>query len=68
MELSHWPRGTLYTQTLALTSPKSGGYSVGTVRSPYLATEFSSVLSELYENIVEHFPANWIIGFLEVYE
>jgi hypothetical protein len=30
---SHWPRGSLYPQTLALTSPTSGGRSVGIVRS-----------------------------------
>jgi hypothetical protein len=23
---------------------------------------------KLYENIVQHFPPNWIVGFLEVYE
>jgi hypothetical protein len=30
---SRWPRGTLYPQKLALTSPTSGGCSVGIVRS-----------------------------------
>jgi hypothetical protein len=30
---SRWPRGTLYPQKLALTSPTSGGRSVGIVRS-----------------------------------
>jgi hypothetical protein len=30
---SHWPRGTLYPQKLAITSPTSGGRSVGIVRS-----------------------------------
>jgi hypothetical protein len=38
---SRWPRGTLYLQTLALTSPRSGGRSVGIVRSLSQATEFS---------------------------
>jgi hypothetical protein len=28
-----WPRGTLYPQKLAITSPTSGGRSVGIVRS-----------------------------------
>jgi hypothetical protein len=28
----HWPRDTLYAQKLALTSPTSGGRSVGIVR------------------------------------
>jgi hypothetical protein len=36
-----WPRVTLYPQTLALTSPTSGGRSVGIVRSRTQATEFS---------------------------
>jgi hypothetical protein len=35
-----WPRGTLYPQMLALTSPKSGGRSVGVVRLRTQATEF----------------------------
>jgi hypothetical protein len=38
---SRWPRGTLYPQTLALTSPTGGGRSVGIVRSRTQATEFS---------------------------
>jgi hypothetical protein len=36
---SRWPRGTLYTQRLALTSPTSGGRSVGIFRSRNQATE-----------------------------
>jgi hypothetical protein len=36
-----WPRDTLYPQKLALTSPTSGGLSVGIVRSRTKATEFS---------------------------
>jgi hypothetical protein len=35
-----WPRHTLYPQKLALTSPTSGGRSVGIVRSRTKATEF----------------------------
>jgi hypothetical protein len=38
---SRWPRGSLYAQKLALTSPTSGGRSVGIVRSRTHATEFS---------------------------
>jgi hypothetical protein len=38
---SRWPRGSLYPQRLALTSPASGGRSVGIVRSRTKATEFS---------------------------
>jgi hypothetical protein len=36
---SRWPRGTLYPQKLALTSPTSGGGSVGIVRSRTQSTE-----------------------------
>jgi hypothetical protein len=39
-----WPRGTLYPQKLALTSPTSGGRSVDIVRSRTQATEFNLVL------------------------
>jgi hypothetical protein len=35
-----WPRGTLYPQKWAVTSPTSSGRSVSTVRSRTLATEF----------------------------
>jgi hypothetical protein len=38
-DLSRWPRGTLYPQKLALTSPTSGGRSVGIVRFRTKATE-----------------------------
>jgi hypothetical protein len=38
-EPSRWPRSTLYLQKLALTSPISGGRSVGIVRSRTQATE-----------------------------
>jgi hypothetical protein len=37
---SRWPRGTLFTQKLLLTSPTSGCRSVGIVRSRTQATEF----------------------------
>jgi hypothetical protein len=40
-----WPRGILYPQKLAPTSPTSGGRSVGIVRSQTLATAFSLVHS-----------------------
>jgi hypothetical protein len=36
-----WPRNTLYPQRSALTSPTSGGRSVGIVRLWTKATEFS---------------------------
>jgi hypothetical protein len=39
--LSSWPHGTLYPQKLALTSPTSGGRSVGIVHSHTQVTEFS---------------------------
>jgi hypothetical protein len=38
---SRWPRDTLYLQKLVLTSPTSGGRSVGIVRSRIQAREFS---------------------------
>jgi HrpA-like RNA helicase len=38
-DMSRWPRGTLYPQKLALTSPTSGGHSVGIVRLQSKATE-----------------------------
>jgi hypothetical protein len=44
--LSHRPRGTLYPRKLALTSPTSGGRSVGIVRSRTQATEFSLFLGD----------------------
>jgi hypothetical protein len=44
---SRWPRGTLYPQKLALTSPTSAGLSVGIVRSRIQATEFFSFTSNL---------------------
>jgi hypothetical protein len=43
-DTSRWPRGTLYPQKLALTSPTSGGRSVGIVRSRIQATEFVCLL------------------------
>jgi hypothetical protein len=39
-----WPRGTLYSQTLALISPTSGCRSVGIVCSRTKATEFICLL------------------------
>jgi hypothetical protein len=41
---SRLPCGTLYPQKLALTSPTSGGRSVGIVHSWTQATEFSFFL------------------------
>jgi hypothetical protein len=38
---SRWPHGTFYSQKLKLTSPTSGGHSVGIVRLRAQATEFS---------------------------
>jgi hypothetical protein len=39
MDPPRWPHGTLYPQKLTLTSPTSGGRSVGIVRSRTQATE-----------------------------
>jgi hypothetical protein len=41
---SRWPRGTLYPQKLAITSPTSGGRSVGVVRSRTQTMEFFLLL------------------------
>jgi hypothetical protein len=41
-------RGTLYLQSLSLTSPTSGGRSVGIVRSRTQATEFSFSLCTMF--------------------
>jgi hypothetical protein len=38
-KLSRWPRSSFYKQKLALTSPTSGGSSVGIVRSRTQSTE-----------------------------
>jgi hypothetical protein len=40
---SSWPRGTYPQKKLAITSPTSGGRSVGIVRSRTHATEFSYI-------------------------
>jgi hypothetical protein len=37
---TRWPRGTLYPQKLALTSPTSGGYVMAIVSSRTQATQF----------------------------
>jgi hypothetical protein len=44
--------GTLYPQKLALTSPTSGGRSVGIVRSQTQTIEFSFSLVERYDRCV----------------
>jgi hypothetical protein len=43
---SRWPRGTLYPEKLALTSPTSGSRSVGVVRSRTQSTEFNKQYRE----------------------
>jgi hypothetical protein len=40
----HWPRNTLYPKKLALTSPISGGRSVGIIRLRSKVTEFVCLL------------------------
>jgi hypothetical protein len=44
-----WPRGTLYQQMLALTSPTSGGRSVGTIHSRTKTTELLLLLTAALE-------------------
>jgi hypothetical protein len=46
---SRWPRGTLYLQKLAITSPSSGGCSVGIVRSRTQTMEVSLVSTDCSE-------------------
>jgi hypothetical protein len=48
---SRWPRGSLYPQTLALTSPKSGGRSIGIVRSRTQVTEFLELAPHMKQYI-----------------
>jgi hypothetical protein len=43
-----WPRGNLYPQQFALTSPTSGGRSVGIVRSRTQATKFNFNIYRVY--------------------
>jgi hypothetical protein len=49
---SRWPRDTLYPQTLALTSPTNGCYSVSIVRLRTKATELHSFISHKKEFFV----------------
>jgi hypothetical protein len=49
---SRWPRGTFYQQKLALTSPTSGGPSVGKVLSRTQATEYNFLSLNLDKLIV----------------
>jgi hypothetical protein len=56
-DLLCWPRDTLYQQKLALTSPTSGGRSVGIVRLRAKATEFVCCFC-LYQIFV-NFIAKW---------
>jgi hypothetical protein len=51
-DLSRWPRGTIYSQKLALTSPTSGGRSVGIVRSRTHATKFFFFVYWLVKNTI----------------
>jgi hypothetical protein len=44
---TRWPRNTLYSQKLALTSPTIGGRSFGIVRSRTQATELTGAMTEI---------------------
>jgi hypothetical protein len=73
-----WPRGIVYPQKLAPTSPTSGGHSVGIVRSRTQATEFSFLVFsltllkswsvEFAESDIPQFllPANFIMPYQTV--
>jgi hypothetical protein len=52
---SRWQRGTLYPQKLALTSPTSGGRSVGIVRSRTQTTEFVFLFVWVMDDCVWNF-------------
>jgi hypothetical protein len=54
-----WPRNTLYPQKLVLTSPTSGGRSVGIIRLRTTATEFSLV-SLVYVREIGWGSKDWI--------
>jgi hypothetical protein len=54
-DLPRWLRDTLYPQKLALTSPTSGGHSVGIVCSQTKATELS-------ECVIMHLHARLFLG------
>jgi hypothetical protein len=62
---SHWPRGTLYSQKLALTSPTSGGHSVGIVCSRTQITEFVCLLFYLSKVTGYRFDSQISIPFRE---
>jgi hypothetical protein len=71
---SRRPRGTLYPPKLALTSPKSGGRSVGIVLSWTRATEqsfFSSslvnIVSAKYLHVRFSSVQSDIVGYIAVY-
>jgi hypothetical protein len=63
---SHWPRGTLYPQKLAITSPTSGGRSVGIVRSRTQTMEFVFVSSVNRLVLVIERSAYSIAGFTDL--
>jgi hypothetical protein len=54
---SRWRRGTLYSQKLAITSPTSGGRSVGIVRSRTQTMKFF-----LYYSYGNYFKVNGMNG------
>jgi hypothetical protein len=69
MDLSRWPRGPLYPQKFALTSPASSDRSVGIVRLRTQATELSLILLAtlgllslllLHCNATDHLTDSWL--------
>jgi hypothetical protein len=61
-----WPRDILYPQKLALTSPTSGGRSIGIVPSRTKATEFSLVLQCLPSSCQHLTAPSWFPADLRV--
>jgi hypothetical protein len=57
---SRWPHGTLYPQKLVLTSPTSGGRSVGIVRSRTQAAEFFFLLISCAAFVLRSHCSVWL--------
>jgi hypothetical protein len=57
-----WPRDTIYPQKLALTSPTSGGHSVGIVRLRVKATEFGFSLTIMWHFDRRSNATNWMFN------
>jgi hypothetical protein len=61
MDPSRWPRGPLYPQKLTLSSPRSGGRSVGIVRSRTQGTDLLLLFCRLRGYSVAALPATSVL-------